>query len=312
MAAAASLWLPARAKLNLSLRIVGRRADGYHLLETLFHAVALHDDLVVVRTAREVTLQVTAADAVFLVPATADNLVSRALRAVAQQSGYDGGFAATLHKRIPHGAGLGGGSSDAAAALRLANALLDEPLAADRLHQVALTLGADVPFFLHGGSQWGRGIGEQLSPANIAAQHFVLVVPPYGCATADVYKSFAHLWQQRTATDTVRPIPVPDTSDALLRMGFHNDLQLAAERVRPELAELRCRVATLARRAVGMTGSGSTLFVPCAGNAEAQQCANDLASLGQEGVRLLVTRSAPMGVDRPQPPDGVRGVGDER
>lgn len=295
-----TLWLQARAKLNLSLRVVGRRADGYHLLDTVFHTVALHDDLRLRLAERECELEVSADDPASLVPAGPDNLVVRALSRLASAVGYRGGFVAHLHKRIPHGGGLGGGSSDAAAALRLANELLARPLDEGRLAAVAVGLGADVPFFLRGGSQRGRGIGDELEPVAIAPLHFVLVVPPFGCPTADVYKSFATLWKSGAVADTVRLIEVPVTTEALLRTGFPNDLQLAAERVRPELGALRLRVGQLAGMPVAMTGSGSTLFVPCPSEREAELCVQNLTPLRSAGVRLVLTRSAP-GVDAPRP-----------
>lgn len=307
MSDAPALWLPARAKLNLVLRIVGRRADGYHLLETLFHALALHDDLTLALAPDGIALDVTADDPALVVPAGPDNLVVRALQRFATAAGYRGGFRARLHKRIPHGGGLGGGSSDAAAALRLANTLLGEALAPPALHALAVPLGADVAFFLRGGSMWGRGIGDELEPAAVAPQHFVLVVPPFGCPTADVYRSFAEQWKRGAPVDTVRTNPGSVPAAATSRMGFHNDLRTAAERVRPELAALRERVATLGRCEVGMTGSGSTLFVTATDADAAQRCARALEPLAPLGVRRVVTRSAGDGADRPRPPGEARG-----
>lgn len=305
------LWLPARAKLNLGLRVVGRRDDGYHLIETLYHALELHDDLVLRRTSGPIELVVTAEDAALQVPAGPENLVVRALVALCERTGEKGGFEARLHKRIPAGGGLGGGSSDAAAALRLGNALLGHPLAGDELAMLAARLGADVPFFLRGGSQWGRGIGDQLHPADVAPRFFVLIVPPFGCPTADVYKSFAAMWKREPNGDTVHPIAVAEPTHASPRT-YPNDLQAAAETVRPGLRALRHRVEALAQREVAMTGSGSTLFVPCDDNAQALHCASRLAPLGQEGVRTLVTRSAVDPVlDEPRPPTGG-GRGDRR
>lgn len=294
-----ALRLPARAKLNLVLRIVGRRADGYHLLDTLFHALELHDDLWVARAAVGVVLAVSADAPHLLVPAGGDNLVGRALQRLAEAAGADHGFRAHLHKRIPHGGGLGGGSSDAAAALRLGNRLLDRPLDDAALHRVAVSLGADVPFFLRGGSQWGRGIGDELSPAEVPPRHFVLILPPYGCPTAEVYKNHAALWNGGRPQDTVPAITVPQTRDSAVRIGFVNDLEPAAERVRPELAALRRRVAALGYSGVRMTGSGSTLFVAHDHEGAARRCETDLAPLGADGVRLLVTRSATRAPDEP-------------
>jgi 4-diphosphocytidyl-2-C-methyl-D-erythritol kinase len=313
MSAAPRLSLRARAKLNLWLAVVGRRADGYHLLDTVFHALELHDDVELALQPAGTALAITADDPQCLVPGGSANLVERALAAYAARSGYRGGFAARLHKRIPHGGGLGGGSSDAAAALRLANALCGAPLAPAELAQLALGLGADVPFFLAGGTQRGRGIGELLTPVAMPPRAFVLVVPPFGCPTRDVYESFAAQWKSRDAADTVLSVPFPDTPDSLLRMGFSNDLQPAAERVRPELAALRQQVEALGRREVGMTGSGSTLFVGCDDDGQARRCANALAPLRARGVRVLVTRSAGDGVDAPRPADeATRKPGERR
>ena len=205
---ATSLSLPARAKLNLVLRIVGRRQDGYHLLDTLFHALELHDDLVLSLAPQGIALTVTAEHASLQVAPGPDNLVERALRRFADAAGYRGGFAAQLHKRIPHGGGLGGGSSDAAAALRLANELLGRPLADAALAQLGVALGADVPFFFRGGSQWGRGIGDELSPANVPPRWFVLLVPPFGCPTVDVYKRYGRAVRRKVASAPLR-FPTP-------------------------------------------------------------------------------------------------------
>lgn len=304
----AGLALPARAKLNLSLHIVGRRADGYHLLETLFHTVALHDDLALERTASGIELAVTAATAELAVPPGADNLVQRALQRFAAAAGYREGFRARLHKRIPHGGGLGGGSSDAAAALRLANELLQRPLSPAQLAAVALGLGADVPFFLVGGSCVGRGIGDELQPVVVAPRHFTLLVPPFGCPTVDVYKSFAAQWQAGAHAARLPSITVPDTGDAAVRIAFHNDLLPAAERVRPALADLRRDIAARGYPEVAMTGSGSTLFL-AHDDADAQRrCAQQLQPLAARGVRLIATASAP-GMDAPRPPDGLEAGG---
>ena len=284
MTARAGLLLPARAKLNLVLRVVGRRSDGYPLLETLFHALALHDDLWLTRAAAGIALRVTADDARLAVPPGPDNLVVRALRELASAVGGAPGFHAHLHKRIPHGAGLGGGSSDAAAALRLGNELLGRPLDAGRLAQLGSRLGADVPFFLRGGSQWGRGVGDELEPVAVPPRHFVLLVPPFPCATADVYKNHAAHWQSGAAQDRVAHTTGPTTRDSAVRTGFCNDLEAAAERVRPELAVLRRRVEALGHPDVRMTGSGSTLFLALPDAARAAQCAAGLVGLLVDGV----------------------------
>jgi len=295
------LLLPARAKLNLVLRIVGRRPDGYHLLHTLFHAIELHDELWLARSDGGITLLVTADEPQLAVPPDGDNLVVRALARLSDAVGGNPGFTAQLHKRIPHGAGLGGGSSDAAAALRLGNALLGSPLAMPALVRLASGLGADVPFFLGAHSQWGHGVGDELEPANVTPQHFVLLVPPYGCATAEVYKNHAAHWKSGAPQDRVTSVTGPNTRDSAVHTGFCNDLEAAALRVRPELADLRRRIVALGQPEVRMTGSGSTLFLPWPDAASAARCAEQLAVLTQVGVRILTTRSAGPAIDAPLP-----------
>jgi 4-diphosphocytidyl-2-C-methyl-D-erythritol kinase len=293
------------------LRVVGRRADGYHLIETLFHALDLHDDLWLQRRPAGLDLQVTAADASCAVSAGPDNLVVKALARLAAAAGYAGGFAARLHKRVPPGGGLGGGSSDAAAALRLGNALLGGALPAAQLQQLAATLGADVPFCLRGGSQWGRGIGDELSPVELPPMHFVLIVPPFACSTADVYKNHAALWNQRHGSGSVPCHSVSATRDTV-RIEFGNDLEQAAALVQPAMVRLRNRIVALGHADVHMSGSGSTWFVPCADAEASERCLRNLEPLLADGMRLVPTRSAAAVADAPSlrtgceaRPDGV-------
>ena len=168
----------AAAKINLALVVGPRREDGRHELVTVYQRVALCDRLAVERSA---TLRVEGFGE--------DTLVRRALEAVADGSS----FRARITKRIPVAAGLGGGSSDAATALRLANALRDAPLADEELHAAAQELGADVPYFLVDGPQLGSGDGTKLTPLELPQDYWIVLVLPKGVAkssTADVYAAF--------------------------------------------------------------------------------------------------------------------------
>jgi 4-diphosphocytidyl-2-C-methyl-D-erythritol kinase len=169
---------PAAAKINLALVIGPRRADGRHELVTVYQRVALCDRLAVER-----------APAVSVEGFDGDTLVVRALETVADGTG----FRARLAKRIPVAAGLGGGSSDAATALRLANALRDSPLADDELHAAARELGADVPYFLVDGPQLGTADGTELSPLELPQDYWVLLILPKEAvksSTGDVFARF--------------------------------------------------------------------------------------------------------------------------
>ena len=169
----------AAAKINLALVVGPRRADGLHELVTVYQRVALAD-----------RLSVTRAPEVHVAGFAGDTLVRGALESLAEGNGA---FSARIEKRIPVAAGLGGGSSDAATALRLANELRDDPVDDARLRAVACGLGADVPFFLENGPQLGTGDGTELEPLDLPQDYWVVLVVPAGSrkrATADVYAAF--------------------------------------------------------------------------------------------------------------------------
>jgi 4-diphosphocytidyl-2-C-methyl-D-erythritol kinase len=215
----------ARAKLTLSLRVVGVRNDGYHLLDAEMVTVDLADRL-------EFTegdgLDVIGGEGL-AIPAGPDNLVARALRSVGRRSHVQ------LWKRIPAGAGLGGGSADAAAVLRWARCT-DLALAA--------RLGGDVPFCLVGGRAQVRGIGEQVSPLpfdEVADRPFTLLTPPFGVSTAAVYEA----WDRLGGLSAKGP----------------NDLEPAALAVEPRLAAWRERLGDATGQQPILAGSGSTWFV---------------------------------------------------
>jgi 4-diphosphocytidyl-2-C-methyl-D-erythritol kinase len=174
---------PAPAKINLALVVGPERDDGKHELVTVYQRVDLYDR-VALECAPELRVDGFAED----------TLVRRALAGLAAAAGVAPGWRARLHKRIPIAAGLGGGSSDAATALRLANATLERPLAQERLHELARALGADVPFFLEPGPQLGTGDGSTLEPLDLPQDYFVVLVLPHAArkeSTAAVYARFA-------------------------------------------------------------------------------------------------------------------------
>jgi 4-diphosphocytidyl-2-C-methyl-D-erythritol kinase len=185
---------PATAKLNLALVVGPTRDDGKHEVATVLQRIDLGDRVAI---ADAPTLQVTGF--------AGDTIVRGALVALAAEAGVEPRWRATIAKRIPVAAGLGGGSSDAATALRLANETLDAPLAAERLLALAATLGADVPFFLTAGPQLGRGDGSELEPLELPQDYWIVLALPHGAAkesTAAVYRSFderdgAGGWEQR-------------------------------------------------------------------------------------------------------------------
>jgi 4-diphosphocytidyl-2-C-methyl-D-erythritol kinase len=174
--------LLAPAKLNLALVVGSQRPDGKHEVATVLQRIGLAD-----------TLTLEPSDALAVEGFPEDTLVRRALELVSSSAGVEPAWRVTIEKRIPVAGGLGGGSSDAAAALRLANETLDSPLADGDLHAVAVDLGADVPFFLTQGPQLGEEDGTRLSPLDLPQDHWIVLVLPTGerkASTAAVYVAF--------------------------------------------------------------------------------------------------------------------------
>jgi 4-diphosphocytidyl-2-C-methyl-D-erythritol kinase len=277
------LTVRAFAKINLSLRVLGVRADGYHELRTVFQSIALHDTLHV-RAARG-PFAITCDDPAC--PVDSSNLVARAAHAVWKAAGRRGvprGVAVRLQKRIPLAAGLGGGSSDAAAALRaFARLWKVDP---SRLPALAASLGADVPFFLAGGTVLGIERGDVLFQLiDHPARWVTLVIPRFGVRTQDAYAWLDHDRRSRAGS----PRALPSTPGIEWPGPCHgNDLQGAVARRHPEIA----RIAGALRRSgaceAAMTGSGSAVFGLFSGRADAARAAEVLVS---DRRRTIVTRT---------------------
>ena len=253
---AASVSAP--AKLNLCLRIRGRRPDGYHLLDSITIPVTLFDDVHVrlhPATAASVSIRCAPVDAA---PAGPGNLAARAAALFLERTRTAAHVSITLVKRIPAGAGLGGGSSDAAGVLRALNALAADPISKADLATCALALGADVPLFLFGRPARMRGVGEILEawPSEVP---WPIVVAFSGTAlsTQTVYAKYDDLLTSPGPTSTIRP---PAPSQEPLRTMLHNDLEAAAFHIQPALRSLKERLASLGAEGVLMTGSGSAVF----------------------------------------------------
>jgi 4-diphosphocytidyl-2-C-methyl-D-erythritol kinase len=177
------LELPAPAKLNLFLHVTGRRADGYHHLQTLFQLLDFGDTLTFSPRDDD---RIELATDLSGVPAQ-DNLVVRAGRALQLATGSRQGAAIQLTKRLPLGGGIGGGSSDAATTLLGLNRLWDLGCSLDQLAAIGLQLGADVPVFVRGRTAWAEGVGEQLQPIDLPATYYFVMVPPCQVSTAEIF-----------------------------------------------------------------------------------------------------------------------------
>lgn len=234
---------PAPAKLNLFLHVVGRRADGYHLLQTLFHFVGYGDQLTFSpRGDGEVTL----ARPLPGVPTESD-LTVRAARLLQAETGCRQGVEISVEKRLPMGGGLGGGSSDAATVLLALNHLWQLGLPRRRLQEIGLTLGADVPVFVFGRNAFAEGVGEELLPVEVPPGWYVVLEPPVQVPTVDVFRA------PELRRDT------PPIEAGVWTPGFgDNDLQAVAVARFPEIARhLQCLSRFAKAR---MTGSGACVF----------------------------------------------------
>ena len=254
---------PAPAKLNLFLHIVGRRADGYHELQTLFQFVDLCDDIhIAVRPDGQIRRLSGPAG----VPEDQD-LVVRAARALQAASGTTQGADLAVTKRIPMGAGLGGGSSDAATTLVALNALWGLGWPRERLAALGLSLGADVPVFVMGRAAWAEGVGERLTPLyppNAPEEaNYLIIKPNVSVPTADVFRD----------PQLTRNTP-PITIAGFLESGGHNDCTAVVRRRYPAVA---AALDFLSRYGdARLTGTGACVFVACATNAAAREIMKEL------------------------------------
>jgi 4-diphosphocytidyl-2-C-methyl-D-erythritol kinase len=245
------------AKVNLVLRVVGRRPDGYHEIVTVFQAVDLWDTLWA-ETADSLTFTVEG-DAV---ESGESNLVVRAARLLQAECTQARGRGATLRltKRIPVGAGLGGGSSDAAGTLLLLTRLWGLSLGPSELETLAARLGSDVPFFLHGGTALGRGRGERVDRLPpLPERPLLLGHPPFGLSTPEVYAALRAPLTVGTADVTVPSLFVKfaEGNDFALA---GNDLEVAVFEMRAELATFRDSLSQMGAELALVSGSGSTVF----------------------------------------------------
>lgn len=287
-----TLRLEAPAKVNLGLAVVGRREDGYHLLESVFAPVEICDELTLavddgpleIELACGAPLDPSLPAAVGAIPSGPDNLVWRAAARFCERTGYTARIRIGLRKAIPAGAGLGGGSSDAAATLRGLAALSGLAIDADELSKWALELGADVPFFLAPGPAFVSGIGERIERlAGLPALPLVLVNPAKTLATADVYRTADQMESALTkgrAGSTMRAVSglTQNVRDAALALRdlLINDLEPAARRLCPAVARIADRLSAVGAVAVSMTGSGATVFGVFESEAQAASAAERL------------------------------------
>jgi len=281
------------AKLNLFLEVLGRRADGYHELDTVMQAVDLYDELLVTPLDGEgVWLSCSEPS----LPTDEGNVVVRAALALRERTGCRRGARVALTKRIPMQAGLGGGSSDAAGTLVGLNAAWGLGLTARELGEVAAAVGSDVAFFLGGGTARCTGRGERVEPLDVKGGfHYVLVCPPFGVSTREAYGRLGALTSGRaSASILLGSLAAGSIEEAGL--GLFNRLEDATFALRPELRAVKERMAhTGVFAGVCMTGSGSGIFGLC--RPDEWERSREAAA-GLRAGRVFAVRSILRGVER--------------
>jgi 4-diphosphocytidyl-2-C-methyl-D-erythritol kinase len=284
---AVTVWAP--AKVNLFLEVIGKRADGYHELRTLMVTVSLYDTLTFsLAPTGSIRLSCPGVD----LSAGPENLIVRAADHLRRHTGHDAGADVVLTKRIPLAAGLAGGSTDAAATLVGLNRLWGLGLGRNELATMAADLGSDVAFFLDPPCAWCTGRGEVVERWPLGARlHLVLVAPPFGLSTAEVYRNLTAPAQPLSGDEMKAAVRAGDV--AAIGRFLHNRLQEPAERLRPELADWLDRLTKLEPAGCLMSGSGSTLFALCRDRREAARIAREFrAGLPNDsGVRVFEVRS---------------------
>ncbi len=242
--------VPAPAKLNLFLHVTGRRADGYHLLQSVFMLLDWCDTL---HFERRSDGRIQRHDLGPALPP--DDLITRAAALLQQATGTSLGADIHIDKHIPAQAGMGGGSSDAASTLLALNRLWDLRLPLQRLEQLGLQLGADLPFFLRGRNAWVEGVGEQITPLQLPPARFCVVKPTAGLETARIFR---HPDLERSTKPATIAVFAADP------YGFgHNDLQPVAKLLCPEVSQA-LELLESQKLQARMTGSGSAVFAHCA------------------------------------------------
>lgn len=280
--------VPSFAKINWTLEILGRRADGYHELRTILQTVEVCDHLQFTLADSALTLSCDHAE----VPCDETNLIYRAALLLRELTGCDKGAKIELQKRIPLGAGLGGGSSNAAITLLALTKLWELEISPHDLFRLGSQIGADVPFFFFGGTGIGIGRGDEVYPlADIQAQHLLLVNPGVHVPTREIY---GNLPSELTSPAAMNKMPFSlQAAYARMRQGtwhLRNDLERPAFVLYPLLETVKQRLDNLQATAVLMSGSGATVFAVFESDAARAQAEQALSETGWWCARTRTLR----------------------
>ncbi len=259
----------AYAKVNLSLDICGVREDGYHELKSVMQMISLCDDLYA-RRDDDITLSCN----IPYIPTDERNIVYKVAKAFFEYTDIKGGVNIKLHKRVPSGAGLGGGSGDGAATIKLLDTLYHTHLSTEQMAQIIAPIGADLPFFLYGGSALAEGVGEKITPITpLDKGAMLLIKPDFPMSTPKIY----------ACLDTLADYPHPDTNTMVravqsgdvvgIANAMGNSMQAVADAQYPEIDLLCKELKQVGALGAIMSGAGSTVFGLFESKAQAKQAA---------------------------------------
>lgn len=277
-----NLKINAYAKINLTLKVLGKREDGYHELETVMQTIALHDVLTLTECKDNIKLTVEG-----MAPVGEDNLVYRAAKLIQKQCGCQKGVQINLVKNIPMEAGLAGGSTDAAATLIGLNKLWKLELNLNELLRLGEKLGADVPFCLYRGTALAQGKGEILTPLKaVPKMGIVLIKPSFGVSTADVFQRFSKASLGKRPNTQAMINAVEEGNVTEIAHNLANDLEYVTLEMYPELNKIKMQLESLAVEGVLMSGSGPTIFALT----KDEETASYIASrLDNSNAKVIVT-----------------------
>ena len=253
------------AKVNLHLEVLEKRPDGYHEIQTLMHRIDLYDQMEIQEGGKGIRL-VTDSEGI---PGGMDNLACRAARVFCQEAGIQGNFEIRIRKRIPVGAGLGGGSGNAATTLLALNDLLQIGLDQKVLMALGARVGSDVPFFIFEKPALARGKGEILTPVEFPAQlWFLMLVPPFQISTAWAYETY-----DRLAGENKGATPIQDSYREIIDLLpiLRNDLEVPALSRYPEIGRMKGELFRGGAKGALMSGSGPVVFGLFVGPEEARR-----------------------------------------
>lgn len=273
----------ARAKINLTLDVLGKRPDGYHEVEMVMQSIELHDGLEFTPAGRDITLTIEGGD----LPAGPDNLVFRAAELIRRRGRVREGVKIRLVKAIPVAAGLGGGSADAAAALKALNELWGTGLSLTELMSLGEQLGSDVPFCLLGGTALARGRGERLERLSSCPRlGLVLVKPRFSVSTSSVYRAYTPGFAAKRPDNRAMVAAIRNGDIKAIAENLANALEPVTTGMHPEIGQIKARLARAGALGVLMSGSGPTVF----GLAEDAEAAGAVAGrYKSDGEEVIVT-----------------------